>query len=66
MKNHWRSSIPGKNNKIDHKFLFPQEYNKYIAGYYSIPDNDAVYLAALLYKICQNFATSEDDHSKFE
>ncbi|XP_055501291.1 unconventional myosin-VIIa-like [Leucoraja erinacea] len=56
----WINILPGRDLKADLLLHFPQELPKYLRGYHSCTRDDAVQVAAFLYKVKFN-----DDKSQF-
>lgn len=51
MKKMWFHTVPGRDPAADTIFYYPQEVPKYLNGYYNVDKNEAIEIAALLYKI---------------
>ncbi|KAL7673817.1 hypothetical protein ACOME3_000096 [Neoechinorhynchus agilis] len=46
----WINVVPGENPRLDIAFHYPQESQKYLQGHYTVTPDDAVEIAALIYR----------------
>ncbi|XP_038672457.1 unconventional myosin-VIIa-like isoform X3 [Scyliorhinus canicula] len=60
MRKLWLNVFPGRDLKADILFHYPQELPKYLRGYHQCTKEDAIQIAAFLYKVKFN-----DDKSQF-
>lgn len=51
MKKLWFNTIPGRDPNADTIFYYPQEVPKYLNGFYKVDKNEALDIAALIYKV---------------
>lgn len=51
MKKLWVNTVPGKDTIADEIFYYPQELPKYLHGYHKCTKNDAIKLAAYIYRV---------------